>query len=158
MTVEGKCGEIGVAVLAKVHPHAVEDFVEVFLADVKWPQCRLQGPRDRVLGIAGVQLRNFIAPPGKPSLRDMRVAGFVHGIVDFPAESVKGGDRPPAFRWQEQERVIKRRAALRGLVLAILVSGHAKIIRASAGLFSGGRARKSLAALSWQYSSAVMRK
>src|SRR5260221_381494 len=52
------------------------------------------------------------------------IARLVHRVVPLAAEGVERGDRAPAFGRQEEERVIKARAALRGFVLAVFVRSH----------------------------------
>ena len=50
---------------------------------------------------------------------------FVDDVVDLAAERVERGDRAAPRRRQEQEAVVEARAALRGLLLAVLVGRHA---------------------------------
>jgi hypothetical protein len=67
---------------------------------------------------------NLLPPPVECGSGDLRLMAFVHHIVYFPAESVKGGDSAALLRWEKQKAVIKAGAATLGSVLAIFVRGH----------------------------------
>ena len=53
-----------------------------------------------------------------------RRSTLVDDVVDFAAEGVQRRDRAAPLRRQEQEAVVEARAALRGLLLAVLVGRH----------------------------------
>ena len=57
------------------------------------------------------------------------IGHLVDDVVDFAAERIERGDRAAARRRQEQEAVVEARAALRGLLLAVLVGCHAAALR-----------------------------
>ena len=86
--------------------------------------------RDRMLRRPVERARDLLPPPRELRARDGGIRHLVDDVVDLAAERVERGDRAAARRRQEQEAVVEARAALRGLLLAVLVGCHAAAIRA----------------------------
>ena len=82
--------------------------------------------RDRMLRRAVERARDLLPPPRELGARDVRVGHLVDDVVDLAAERVERRDRAAPWRRQEQEAVVEARAALRRLLLAVLVGRHAE--------------------------------
>ena len=85
--------------------------------------------RDRMLRRPVERARDLLAPPRELRARDGRIRHLVDDVVDLAAERVERGDRAAPRRRQEHEAVVEARAALRRLLLAVLVGCHAAALR-----------------------------
>ncbi len=124
VTIRLQRGEVGIAVVLQIHLHPVDDFVETRPREIETAHHRDQGLCHRMLRRAGKSAGDLLAPPGELGPGEIGVAALIHHVVHLPTVGVEGGDRAAFFRRQEQEAVVEARAALRRLVLAILVGAH----------------------------------
>src|SRR5258708_2891175 len=85
---------------------------------------RRKSLRYRMLRLAGEKVVDLSAPPCELGRGELRVRGFVDGVIDLTAEGVQGRDGGPALGGQEKKRVVEARAAGRCFLLAILIGIH----------------------------------
>ena len=104
---------------------------------------RLQRLRHRMLRRAVVRgARPRAATTRAWRARRRRSVDLVDDVVDLAAERVQRGDRAPPLRRQEQEAVVEARAALRGLLLAVVVGRHAGDAAPADGARGGDACRR----------------
>ncbi len=116
--------EIGIAVVDEVHLHAVDDLVHAAAIESELLDEGLERARDRMLRVAGEEVRDLGAPPRELGAGDPDVAHLVGDVVHLAAESVERRDRAPLLRRQEEEAVVEARAARGRFLLAVFVGRH----------------------------------
>ena len=124
VAIERQCLEVEVARLLQIHLHAVDDLQELLLWDGKLCNDGQQRLRYRMLRLAGIELGDFLPPPGELGARNLQVLALIDDVVDLPAKGVERGDRPPPVRGQEHEAVVEARSARSGLLLAVFFRSH----------------------------------
>src|SRR4051812_3218351 len=128
--------EIRIASLREIHFHAIDDFLQLFLWQFERLDDRYECLGHRVL--RRVYSYTYVinpcdlpTPPRELCARNIDIAAFVYDIIDFTTESVERGDCAAPRRRQEQEAVVKTRAALRRFFLAIFVGSHSNVLCSS---------------------------
>src|SRR5688500_16346112 len=117
--------EISIAIIIKVHLHAVYDFVQALGSEIKRAPNIGQRFGDRMTGLVSVGcVKNggdFLPPPRELCSRYRRIGAFIHYVVHFTAKGVKRGNGATFFQRKLEKAVIKARSALSSFFLAILI-------------------------------------